>query len=302
MNPLYYNAPMFAKRCALSLVGFILSSVAWTDLWIHGIPTGFGEAYAIQCRDQDQIWTALVDAGQPEHAKSLERYLKQHHLLPVHAGFLTHPHANHLGGFQRLAQRRRLNAFFWSGGEQGSDPPFPQLLQVLQEQRVAMYRVRRGDQLRPAPRLSVTIVHPETLGSDPHENGLVLLVRYGDTAFLFSGDLAMTKQAEVGKLLAQLNLPRAPLINWPERHDLFGSLGVPRIQGVTWPHHGDLLDESWLGLLSQADVILLGVGPNPWQLPRMDQLKRPLPGRILRTDAGPTRLRSDGVRIWVEAP
>ncbi|MBI3292624.1 MAG: MBL fold metallo-hydrolase, partial [Elusimicrobia bacterium] len=272
----------FLFLSAFSLTAVWGASTAWSDFWVYGIPSGFGETYALHYQQQDDDWTALIDAGRPEGAQSLNRFLKRYHLLPVHAGFLTHPHDNHFGGFQRLVERRQLDTFFWSGGEQGSEAGFSTLLDRLHRQRMPIYRLRRGDELRPAPPLSVRVLNPEVLGQDAHENSLVLLVRFGETTWLFSGDLAPARQAEVSEGLRRL--------------------GVPRVNVVTWPHHGDTLEPSWMNIFSQAEFILLGVGPNAHSLPNLSLLQGRIHGRLLSTDQGPFCLRSDGTRVWEETP
>lgn len=127
------------------------------------------------------------DPGERVVLPALRRAAVRH----LDAVALSHPDHDHYGGLAAVVRSLPVREF-WSSGRTSSSASFLDLVRVLEESRVAMRRLVRGDRLRPvAAGAEVSVLHPPRTNAALSENdaSLVLRVTFGATRVLLTGDV-----------------------------------------------------------------------------------------------------------------
>ena len=106
---------------------------------------------------------------------------------------LTHTDGDHLGGLPSILKEFRPHTLFESGVV-GSSRLYEEYRDVGAKLTLSPQILKRGDNIEGISGVTLEILHPPRpflrgTGRDENNNGLVLKMRYGKTAFLFSADL-----------------------------------------------------------------------------------------------------------------
>lgn len=176
------------------LLGAILFLTAGASdaLDVYFIDVGAGDAILIDYGD----WEALLDAGRGYSAQNAELL----EVLGAHVddgvlelGILSHPHADHFGGFEDVFNQYRVREFWRSidTTPDSSGPTYAGFLSALSAENLSPRLVQRGDSLQTGS-ITLSVLGPASLKSgspDDNDNSLVLLLTYGTVHFLFVGDI-----------------------------------------------------------------------------------------------------------------
>jgi competence protein ComEC len=182
---------------ALAVVVTVVLSATLTcysssTLDVHFVNVGHGDAIFIDCGD----WEALLDAGRgwrPTNDAILSVLLEHVHDGTIELVILSHPHADHYGGFAAVLQGYDVLEA-WCSRDVNPDrcgPTYRAFSAALAAKGLAWTRLECGDQRRIGC-LVWTILssgEPQTSPGDDNDNSLVLLLEYGTVAFLFAGDI-----------------------------------------------------------------------------------------------------------------
>lgn len=116
----------------------------------------------------------------------------------------THADDDHLGGLLDVVEALPVAAAFgpgYHGGNRPNLPSFPaptavwdRFQQALAARGVPYRRLERGHKLYLPPEVVLEVLHPgpeplKGTGSEANDNSLVLLLRYREATWLFTGDL-----------------------------------------------------------------------------------------------------------------
>ena len=240
---------------------------------VHFLNVGYADSILVEWPPDHAV---LVDSGDAEDAPDILDYLMSVGVSGLAAIIITHPHKNHFGGAQAIAERMAVARFFINGDTNGGDG-YQGLLDFLKDKAIPVEKLRRGDSLPGMPDgVSWNIIHPGELSGDVNGNSLVSLIRFQKTSFLLTGDIMVTAQ----EMLLQNNAP------------------LRDIQLVQIPHHGGPLSKEFLSFFPEAQFII-STGVNPWGLPEEEVLSA-AKQRIFRTDIYGTILaESDGKEIKI---
>ena len=196
--------------------------------------------------------------------------------------FLSHAHADHLGGLRSVLDRFPA-AIVIEPGVQVPDPLYYDFLDELAADAIAWHAGRRGERFT-LDSVSFTILHPDRhwdgWGEDLNEDSLVLLIEYGSFQVLFAGDAGFPAEREMRTRMRPVDLLKVG------HHGSRGSTG------------GEWLDS----LRPRAAVI--SVGRNTYGHPSPETLSRLRSRRVVvwRTDReGPVAVLSDGHRMTVRS-
>lgn len=197
-GPLYLYLPMQRFQylslfllCAL----FLTTALAWAvvlyrtptnELSVSFLDVGQGDATLITTPTGKQV---LIDAGAN---RSVLRALARE--LPfwdrtIEVVVATHPDLDHIGGLPEVLNRYKVDTLIYHDDESNSGV-MERALAIASARNVATHIAMRGDQLHFESGATLTILFPDrTLTEiDPNDASVIAQLRYGDTAFLFTGD------------------------------------------------------------------------------------------------------------------
>lgn len=179
------------------------------ELKIHFIDVGQGDSILID-RGETEV---LIDGG--EKSPGVTDYLKKYVDGPLEVMVATHPHSDHIGGLPAV-----LNSFqvqqIWYNGERSDSKIYTEFMATVQAEGADVHIGKRGDKIS-VGQLTFTLLNPFSLGGTTNNNSIVMSLKYGEVAFLFTGDAE--KEAETAMLLA-------------------GDIPVPAVDVLKVGHHG----------------------------------------------------------------
>jgi competence protein ComEC len=271
------------KRAILCLAIVWLASVtavASETLDVIFIDVGAGDAILIDCGD----WEALLDAGPGSRTANEELFsVLSEHVSDgiIELAILSHPHADHYGGFISVLSRYDVWEFWRSTDSEPDtcDSTYSAFAVALLEANLVPSIRVRGDRSTSGPLEWVVLGPGELVAETPNdnENSLVLLLTYGAVRFLFAGNIETVGESA----LRSIELPEGCLI-------------------LKLPDHGSATSTS-VGLLDWTDPDLAILSTQD-DTPAVAAVlaDRAIPFWTTRSD-GTIRVSTDGRTVWLAA-
>lgn len=254
------------------------SSVEALDVYF--INVGAADAILIDCGD----WEALLDAGRGYLAMNaaILAVLEEHvddGILEL--AILSHPHADHYGGFEAVFGQYEVCEFWRSRDAEpdNSGPTYSCFLSALAAEGLVPRQLECGDCFV-SGQIEWTVLGPDALITSPrdendNENSLVLLLTFGAVSFFFPGDIESIPDGAAGNWV----VPLAPSV-------------------LKAPHHGrthsaTLALTEWL----TPDLVVVSTGDC---VPETGAAMTQLGILFLSTSTcGTIHIRTDGESVWV---
>jgi beta-lactamase superfamily II metal-dependent hydrolase len=179
----------FVPLLALLVAWLLSASAAAAELTVHFFDVGQGDAILIVSPAGK---TVLVDAGPPEATEALTQRLKRLLTAPIDMVVMTHPHADHIGGMERVIQSVGARLFMEPGYDHPS-PLYDQLLATLEAKQIPVKIGEAGRNVELGGGASLRLLAPSKplfhgTRSDANANTIVARLTYGNTAFYLAGD------------------------------------------------------------------------------------------------------------------
>jgi beta-lactamase superfamily II metal-dependent hydrolase len=229
--------------------------------------------------------TVLIDGGLAEAGDTVVAFLGGRGIETLDLVFLTHRHADHLGGLPAVVDKYGTRMFL--------DAPYPheiqeyaRLLALLDKQHVPVRQAERGRSIDLGAGARLTLLGPPeppitNSRSDVNANSVVSRIDFGKVGILFAADAEA--QTERWLLDSQVNL-RAAVLKVAHHGSRYSS--TPKFLQAVQP---------------LVAVVSVGAG-NEYHHPDAQTLERlaRMGARVLRTDIdGPITIESDGSKIEV---
>jgi competence protein ComEC len=256
-----------------------------SGLALHFLDVGQGDGALL--RTPRGQWV-LIDAGpRGEHNDAGRRvlvpFLLSHGVRELAVAFVSHAHADHLGGVSAVLARFPAGLVV-EPGERVPDPLYWEFLDQLTAEGIAWHQGHRGEHFI-LDSVRFTLLHPDShwtgWGEDLNEDSLVLLVEYGAFQGLFAGDAGFPAEAEMRGRTARIDILKVG------HHGSRGSTG-----------------DEWLdSLRPRAAIISVGLH-NRYGHPSAETLARLLrhQAAVWRTDRdGTVTVTTDGRQMTVRS-
>jgi competence protein ComEC len=276
---------------AVAVLWFALLGKSWPisadtgpGLALHFLDVGQGDGAVL--RTPAARWI-LIDAGPLNDQVDAGRrvvvpFLKRQGVRDLTVAFVSHAHADHLGGVLSVFDQFRAGAVI-EPGEPVADPLYYGFLDEVAAQAIPWHAGRRGQQFT-VDSVRFTILHPDPAwsgwGEDVNEDSLVLLLEYGAFQAIFAGDAGFPAELEMRSRIRRVDLLKVG------HHGSRGSTG-----------------DEWLDSLGpKAGVI--SVGRNNYGHPALETLNRLRHHQVSlwRTDQdGSITVRTDGRSMTVRS-
>lgn len=146
---------------------------------------------------------ALIDAGYPESGAKVVSYLKEQGVQKLDLVVATHPHGDHIGGLPAVLKAFKADNI-WSSAITFFNSYINDFRNAARAQNQTIQEPKPGHIFWLGD-AKITVIGPmRTNYEDTNDVSLVLMVEYGDTKFLFTGD--MEREAELDLIASGVSL------------------------------------------------------------------------------------------------
>lgn len=163
-------------------------TVPMDGLYVHYIDVGQGDSELVCCNGEYM----LIDAGEPEAADAVLEYLDRHGIDKLDYLVCTHSHSDHCGGLDAVVESLEVGTVFTSPYA-GDSPSYEIFTDAVYDAGLELTVPELGESYR-LGEASFSFIGPVEDYDNTNDDSLVLRLEYGDTSFLFTGD--MTAKAE----------------------------------------------------------------------------------------------------------
>jgi competence protein ComEC len=162
------------------------------SLSVHYVDVGQADCALLECGGQYMI----IDGGNVDDSDLVVTYLQDQGVEQLHAVICTHAHEDHVGGLAAVLAVYPTEQIL-SPTRTYSSACFDDFLYYADQQDIAITIPDPGDSFY-LGNAEVTVLGPVKSYADPNNTSIVVKVEFGDTSFLFTGD--MEKDAETDML------------------------------------------------------------------------------------------------------
>ncbi len=183
--------PKYAFLALLLFTAFIVWSAVFASeervLKVSFLDVGQGDAIFVETPEGVQV---LIDGGPNKSVLGELSEVMPFYDRSIDAVVLTHPHLDHVGGLVEVLKRYEVGYAVESGAGH-SIAEFAEWHNILEKVGVVKIQARRGLRLELGGGVFLDFFLPEKMeaSADPHKNMAVSRLSYGQTCFLFTGDM-----------------------------------------------------------------------------------------------------------------
>lgn len=160
-------------------------------LTVHFIDVGQADCMLLECGGEYMI----IDGGNVDDSSLVVSYLTAQGVTRLEAVVATHPHEDHVGGLPGVLAVFEAEAVYSPTRTYASDC-FDDFLYYADQQRLEITIPSPGDRWE-LGNATVTVMGPVAAYADPNDTSIVLLVQFGSTRFLFTGDMETLAENEM---------------------------------------------------------------------------------------------------------
>ncbi|MEO0556758.1 MAG: DNA internalization-related competence protein ComEC/Rec2 [Bacteroidota bacterium] len=287
---------------AVSISSSVLRGDASPQLEVVFLDVGQGDATLIGLPNGTHV---LIDAGvrspfSDQGERTVVPHLERYGVRQLEAVVMTHADADHIGGVPSVLRSVPVGRLVHNGQSKDTSL-WTHLMQTADSLEVEQQIVRAGDVLDFDPSVRIRVLGPSTTpqpGENANEASVVLLVEYGHTRWLLTGDAEQAGEADLVSrygLLLQADVVKvghhgSRTSSSPELVAAVSGRAAAPIRLASASHSSD-----------GPDYAIVSVGKrNRYGLPNAEPLMRwqSAGAEVLQTaDEGAIWLRSDGTSI-----
>ncbi|MCR4851100.1 MAG: MBL fold metallo-hydrolase [Lachnospiraceae bacterium] len=158
---------------------------------VHFIDVGQADSTLIKLGDH----AMLIDCGTDDVGTKVQYYLKNHGVDKLDYLILTHPDSDHIGGADVIITKFDIDTVFMSSFTKDNNW-YEDLINALDYRKYGWNTPEVGSRYDLGD-ASFTIVAPNRVYTDPNNSSIALVLQYGDTRFLFTGDASEDAEADI---------------------------------------------------------------------------------------------------------
>jgi len=163
-------------------------------LKVHFLDVGQGDSILVQLPGWRNM---LVDAGKNESASTIINYLKRNGVKKIDYLIGTHPHEDHIGSLDAVIKSFETGEIFMPEATTNTQT-FHDVMTAVKKKRLQITTAKAGVTILEEGNLSVKILAPVGTEYEELNNySVVIKVKYGDVAFLLTGDAEELSEKEI---------------------------------------------------------------------------------------------------------
>ena len=160
-------------------------------LTVHFIDVGQADCALLECGGKYM----LIDGGNVEDSSKVVSYLQKIGVTELEAVVCSHAHEDHVGGLPGVLAVFPTKAVF-APTNTYSSKVFDDFLYYTDQQRLDVTIPSPGDRIDFGD-ATVTVLGPTKSYADPNNTSIVLMVQFGQTKFLFTGDMETEAEGDM---------------------------------------------------------------------------------------------------------
>ena len=162
------------------------------EIFVHFIDVGQADAILIQSNNH----AVLIDAATTSAVPAIQAHLERHNISTIDVVVATHPHADHIGGMAQIIDLFDVHAI-WMPDVTHNTRTFERMMDAVENNGLEINLTSAGDVLELGP-IHMTAVSPNGSGYNSlNDYSIVLRLEYGETSFLFTGDVEVRGESEI---------------------------------------------------------------------------------------------------------
>lgn len=173
---------------------------------VYTLDIGQGDAHLIKVGNE----YTLLDTGDVDHRDRLIALLKQYNVSSLKNVIITHPHADHMGGFYALIKAGIPIGHVYDNGMDASTSVYKTYIKNMTAKNIVHSALYKGAVVDLGSDATFTVYAPEEGNyildnkerPDPNDNSIVGKLTFGKFSMLFTGDAS---RAEENRLIKEEN-------------------------------------------------------------------------------------------------
>ena len=149
---------------------------------------GTADACCIRCKEKN----ILIDSGTSISYDKLSAYLKRNDFKSFDAVIISHPDSDHIGGMAKLLEEIKVDRIYMPKLPDELVPEteeYKTFINSVKENKTEVFYPKIQSEIKIGD-MTLNFISPTKEYSNRNDNSLVLKVIYGETSFLFTGDIS----------------------------------------------------------------------------------------------------------------
>ena len=169
-----------------------IPSIGQGELKVHFLDVGQADCILLECDDM----FALVDCGNAADGMLVVDYLEEQNVQELSLVVGTHLHEDHIGGFPHVMDHFPVKNI-WFSTQPYSNSVVRSFLNAAKRQQREVEEAIPGYVFN-LGRATITVIGPvRTEYEDVNDTSLVLMVQFGETRFLLTGDMEQVAERDL---------------------------------------------------------------------------------------------------------